>query len=429
MIKTIQIKPLDPLLLRDGRPFGATPGASAFSVDTISPSVVAGTIRTMVGKHISSVSDTPEVFQSDKKAEAVKKAKIRGPIHLLNGQVFFSFPQDVDVYELEHNTLKVSFRRPCAGISSSLGFLGTDKDGRYEDELWPVAQASTHKTWREKPSYVSADWMNRWLMDKLTPEDWEAELTRWRDEENHANPRPTEQVTFLAAFPRDARVHTAIDEETKSARDKHLFSTEMLVLPDNMSLLTEIDMPESANSWPEKPLSTLHSFGGKRRLAHFSQSESSAFDYPEFIQSSLRTTGKAEFVRMVLATPAYFAKGWLPGWVDTDTLVAVLNNEDVPVVLKLRWACIPRWQPVSGWSYQKKQEKAVRRMVPAGSVYFFQVESGDPAQIMEQLWLRSISDPNRRKGAFDKEDGFGLAMWGIWTPDTSSEKRGNGNEY
>jgi CRISPR-associated protein Cmr3 len=47
-------------------------------------------------------------------------------------------------------------------------------------------------------------------------------------------------------------------------------------------------------------------------------------------------------------------------------------------------------------------------MVPAGSVYFFEVASGDPASLADQ-WLAPVSDD-----AQEQRDGFGLALWGTW---------------
>lgn len=152
-----------------------------------------------------------------------------------------------------------------------------------------------------------------------------------------------------------------------------LFDTEALVFPEDAYLLAEADLSESNIAWP-KGLSAIHSFGGKRRLAHFSETEAGeVWSCPDSI---LQALDGACYIRMVLATPAYFTKGWLPGWLDSDLRgkPEAMGEEDI--VLELKWACVPRWQPISGWSYGKREEKAIRRMVPAGSVYFFKVERG-----------------------------------------------------
>jgi CRISPR-associated protein Cmr3 len=50
-------------------------------------------------------------------------------------------------------------------------------------------------------------------------------------------------------------------------------------------------------------------------------------------------------------------------------------------------------------------------MAPAGSVYFFETLDGDPVDLIPNAWLRPVSDDPK-----DKRDGYGLALWGIWSP-------------
>ena len=52
--------------------------------------------------------------------------------------------------------------------------------------------------------------------------------------------------------------------------------------------------------------------------------------------------------------------------------------------------------------------KPVKRMVPAGGVYFFEVIHGTASDLAHR-WLLSVSD-----GDQDRRDGFGLAAWGTW---------------
>jgi CRISPR-associated protein Cmr3 len=48
-------------------------------------------------------------------------------------------------------------------------------------------------------------------------------------------------------------------------------------------------------------------------------------------------------------------------------------------------------------------------LVPAGSVYFFEVLSGNAEDLVKNLWLRSVCDEDQ-----DRWDGFGLAIWRLW---------------
>lgn len=57
----------------------------------------------------------------------------------------------------------------------------------------------------------------------------------------------------------------------------------------------------------------------------------------------------------------------------------------------------------------KVEYKAIRRAVPAGSVYFFDVIAGDAAALSSQ-WLQPVGETP------DKHNGFGLPLFGIWNP-------------
>ena len=112
-------------------------------------------------------------------------------------------------------------------------------------------------------------------------------------------------------------------------------------------------------------------------------------------------------VRLVLATPGLFAAGWLPGWLAEEGIVPGTRS----VRLRLVSAAIDRWLPVSGWSYDRRTfgPKAVRRLAPAGAVYFCEVLAGsDPAELAA-AWLEPICDSPQ-----DGRDGYGLALWGTW---------------
>ena len=74
---------------------------------------------------------------------------------------------------------------------------------------------------------------------------------------------------------------------------------------------------------------------------------------------------------------------------------------------------IQRWRAVSGWSLadlpgQKRGPKPVRRISPAGGVYFFEIAEGSASGLADR-WLESVSDDEQ-----DRRDGFGLAAWGVW---------------
>jgi CRISPR-associated protein Cmr3 len=156
-------------------------------------------------------------------------------------------------------------------------------------------------------------------------------------------------------------------------------------------------------------LDTLHPLGGERRLAHWkATAETGVWSSPRRIREALAAASR---VRMVLATPAVFRDGWKPGWLN-DELVGTPPGANVAV--KLVGISIQRWRAVSGWSllndppHQRPGPKPVKRLVPAGGVYFFEAVDGKASDLADR-WLESVSDDEQ-----DRRDGFGLAVWGTW---------------
>jgi CRISPR-associated protein Cmr3 len=108
----------------------------------------------------------------------------------------------------------------------------------------------------------------------------------------------------------------------------------------------------------------------------------------------------------VLATPAIFKNGWLPGWLGDDLTG---SPPGLPAVrIKLTAAAVDRWQPYSGWAMARKHgQRAIRRLVPAGAVYWFELIAGWGEDIAD-LWLQPISDDPA-----DRNDGFGMVLPGV----------------
>lgn len=421
MKKWLRIQPLDSIMVRDGRPFNNTPGARAHTLSDVTPSVVAGTVRTMLAKRRQAQ------YNGASPLHYFSKLPVMGPLYRWRGSLYYPMPQDAELYEEsgEIGMHKVRPVNPDSIGSDGQGFFGIGTDGRLEDKLWLPLGAGKYKAMKNAPAYVSDGWMRRWLSESLSEAEAAAQITRWQEDVKiqsqksagyieDANAALREVPLFLPAFHRQECTHTAIDMQRRTAKDEHLYSTESLVFPDGLTLEAEVELPAGESGWTGE-LSELHTLGGERRLVHFSEAleEQASWNCPDEIKQSLEGT---EYIRMVLATPAFFRKGWQPGWLNEHLESQPLW--DTGVRLKLLWACIPRWQPISGWSYSQQvkgqNEKAIRRLVPAGSVYFFKVTEGNASRLAESCWLRSVSDANRRKGAFDKEDGFGLALWGKW---------------
>lgn len=209
-------------------------------------------------------------------------------------------------------------------------------------------------------------------------------------------------------------MHVSIKPETYAAEEGLLFKTVGLDmgLAGQAAPLQLAVRVAAEGIWHEKlkHLKCLHPLGGERRLAHWQAERScTAWHCPAALHTALKP---AKRVRLVLATPGIFKHGWLPGWLDETSLQGTLPGTSVQ--LRLLGACIDRWKPISGWGLENGNigPKPIRRLVPAGSVYFFEVPEackGSAAELTDNYWLHSVADE-----AQDRRDGLGLALWGLW---------------
>ena len=384
----LRLTPLSPLIARDSRPFGMGQGNRVRSMDWISPSVIAGAVRTAVWKANDTL--TPE---------QLKTIEVCGGFPVLNERIYLPRPLDALIRKTDKATgttdvLRIRPMSGSAGVqmphadlvpSAPVGMPEEDFKPESGDAFWPLA--------------TMAQWLG-------CDDDQSVSM----------------KIDGLPTPAKEDRTNVTILPESGAAEDSKLFTTTGLDFVrkpkegasegrlSQMRIGVRVNFGEDV--WADfgnhapLPERLLVPLGGERRLAEVRATEADKgfWEAPK----SLSWTGK-KWLRMVLATPAIFEKGWLPGWLreKDGTLIGTIPGSGVSV--RLVSAVVGRWKPLAGWSYEKDRNgpKALRRMVPAGSVYFFEVVEGGEG--IADLWLRSVCDCQQ-----DARDGFGLALWGCW---------------
>ena len=149
--------------------------------------------------------------------------------------------------------------------------------------------------------------------------------------------------------------------------------------------------------------------GGDGRYAECTALPPDAFSIPEPLQRTF--AGEPRGLRLILVSHASFSRGWLPDWlVVTDGIL----TGDMPGVgrVVLRSACVGRPVHVSGWDMAAHKPKPTRRLVPAGSVYFFEKADGRgfTAVDAEAIWLGAVGE------ATNPGEATGAAVPGVWQP-------------
>ncbi len=403
--RDVLLRPRDPILARDGRPFGATPGAQAVSLPWPLPGTVAGALRTRIG--------TDRAFDwHGNGPDLARSIVMRGPLMLARRPgderwtVYFMRPNDALVVRPPEGAKKDA--APRVHALRPFDKLPDGADSDVPDGLRPLRIPDAGKVDATRP-YWPLDACVAWLADATRGESAEPEGA-------------------LTEVPRETRMHVKIDPQTGAGEQGFLFATVGLAFADQprvsdkpkdkdraaYALLCRVSGTE-VDGWNLSQPSTFITLGGERRLVEL---RIGAVEWPNVPAHLSTTLMGAQRLRLVLATPALFDGGWKPGWLD-DQLEGSppgLTN----VRLRLVAAATGRRAPVSGWNMQRHKDdagrwrergpKAARYTVPTGSVYFFEVAQGPlDADAISRLWLAPLSDK-----AQDRADGYGLALPGVW---------------
>ncbi|HYH97869.1 type III-B CRISPR module-associated Cmr3 family protein, partial [Hyalangium sp.] len=200
-------------------------------------------------------------------------------------------------------------------------------------------------------------------------------------------------------------VRVTLDPTTQAAVPGMLYQAEVLETLERSgewALGVECALPEDTPAFPRGPVG----LGGKRRMAMAEPVGTELFSAPKELPRS------SPGLRLVLATPAHFERGWLPDGLERTehegqpAWVGTLPGVEGRVVL--RAALVPRSLELSTWDMARGRPRATRRLVPAGSTYFFEKVDGRGFTALSALWLAAWGG--------SREEGLGRVLPGHWNP-------------
>jgi CRISPR-associated protein Cmr3 len=386
------IEPRDPLIVRDGRPFGPDPGVRAAPLPFPLPATTTGAVRHKAGLRADGIFDKRDTTM----IAAIKQHAIHGPLlvrldaHADDQIVEWFAPAPADALSLETDardgTIRIRQLVPLVLPASAAMNLPSD--------LLPVGQPQR-------------------LPNK--PLDGAPRFWRWeRFEQWLRVPIEIAQATYapqdigLRELAVDWRVHVSIQPGQQTAVEGALFQTGGLVFTwrDQAAeqagkLVTErLALAVTSDGDFAHFVGGVAPIGGERRLAAWRRTNTSLPACPVDLPNQIAAAGAC---RVVLLTPAMFTDGALP-----QALLAASAG----VTPQLIAAVVPRAQVISGWDLERDTPKPTRRLAPAGAVYFIRfAEHDDPAAIttwVRDRWMTCVSDDVQ-----DCRDGFGLAAFGV----------------
>lgn len=232
-----------------------------------------------------------------------------------------------------------------------------------------------------------------------------SDFLKWHNGEN-LTVKETEQNGITQPLV-DVRTHIAINDDTRTNQEGSFFQTAAYDFANRR---------KPTGGWETQRLgfviaskcvlqndNDLVRFGGEGRLSYL---QKIALPADTFRQPEINS----RYIKLILLTPAIFAQGWLPNWLNQNDLTGELPHTSLKV--KLKAAAVERWQPVSGWDLEKNKPKPMRKTVSAGAIYWLEIQNHQDFDIqkeLKKLAYQSVCDDEQ-----DQRDGFGIVAVSEW---------------
>jgi CRISPR type III-B/RAMP module-associated protein Cmr3 len=225
----------------------------------------------------------------------------------------------------------------------------------------------------------------------------------------------------------EERPGVAIDGDTHAAVDKKLFFGSYMRLRPGVKMLLwaecmEGDIDVIAQYFEDAEQTLV--FGGQRGVVTARLDDDDTALPSELLAHDVKLTGN--LVKWVLLTPAAFQSGSLPNFLNTDGEVMLMvkngakpersayrNRDDYrracreasrPLGARLVAAVIPKNTSYSGWNCEFGRPERTLKLVPGGSVYYFEAADAEEAQVLAKMLNSS------RNSEFFGSQGMGVGI-------------------
>ena len=212
---------------------------------------------------------------------------------------------------------------------------------------------------------------------------------------------PAATLRTDALYKRETRLGIALDTASRTASDGALYTSEAISLQPDAGFLIGI---EGAAVLKDEGLLRL---GGDGRGARWQR--------VRFTPPAAPAIAQGGRFRLLLATPGIFGGGWLPEGVTQD-IDAAYRLHGNGFSARLACAAVPRHEVVSGWDLAQWAPKTAQRVASAGSVYWFDRFEGDAGKLA--AWVAGGLWPDNARmqpnDAQRRAEGFNNALLGNW---------------
>lgn len=360
----IFIEPLDVMLFRDGKPFSAEEDVIATSAFPPFPSTFYGAVRTEILSQqnfpfqpLSKIKNK-QGYQSQIDS-LTEDLSIIGPfIADEYHSEYFPIPKDVMIIKGKDKYVQL---KPSA-LTHFTSDLSTDVS-----PLWIKTNYDEHI--EDGKGFISGSQLKIYL---------EGRESNWSI------------LKLEEIFQKEERVGIKRSGSTKTSEEGFFYIVEYIRLKNGVGLTLDI---ESNVNLPEQGFLRL---GGESRAASYKKISDRNWSEDE-IKKAVK---KNDLFKLYLLTPAIFNKGWVAEW--------MRKGERDSLKFKFVSACVGKPVHIGGFDIVGDRPKPMKKAVPAGSVYFFELTDGEVNELFKAFQFKSISDEKQKEGS-------GITLVGGWS--------------
>lgn len=378
----LALVPRDGLFVKDGRGWHTSASGRGHAIEWPWPSTLLGALRTAWGRQEEATAD--RAFTAGDWRARTSAVRLDRALVLRRSLAAGTWtcadrvwpaPMDALLLQDRHEVCRLD---PGPHLTPTLG----RDDDETREALW-VAELDEASKPRAAPRWWSEARFAAWLAGRSVPAH------------DPAN-------TFDLA--RRAQVHVGIRPERLTADEGVLFSHDIFeTLEPGAEWAAGIEA-----TLPCDHALRIATLGADGRLAAVERLPADLFAPPTALTAAFQHGRPG--LRIVLVSPACFTRGWLPDGLEArdGTYLGRIAGLDHEVVL--RAALTQRPVHISGWDMACGRPKPTARLVPAGSVYFFERTDGQPFEASDanRLWCSALGART--------DEGFGRVVAGIWIP-------------
>ncbi len=355
----IFIEPNDTLFFRDGKPFTMGEQTEGSGIFPPFPSTVYGAIRTA---YIAEKGGLRKFLNGEMQSE-IGTEKVKGNFRIKNvlignnNTVLYPAPRDLVRSSIDGKIQKLTRKKNILiNPITNIDLLWSCVDGKVE---------------HNEKDFLTQDNLISYLEGK--------------DE----TPKVINQSEFVLNEP---KVGIERNSMTRTSEESKLYRIGMFRLKDSYGLLVDFEGIEISTSG-------LIKLGGEGKSASYNVTNNEFNINTKLISDYI---DRERQFKLYFASPTIFKDGWIPDQFEIESMT--WNHKGLK--LKLITTAVGKPINIGGWDIVKNAPKVMRKAVPSGSVYYFELINGSGAEVLEKLNGQNISD-------FLPEEGFGYCLVGV----------------